>query len=502
MAISRTKKLAYNTIYSVILQITTVVCGLILPRLILGEYGSEVNGLVNSITQFLGIISLLDLGVGAVVQSALYKPLAEKNNEQISKIYVSAKKFFNKLAIILLIYIVFLSIFYPKFSNSSFSFKYIDALIIAISITSFAQYYFGIVNSLVLNADQKGYIQYIITIITLILNIIACYFLIKAKFSIQFVKLVTSVIFLLRPLFMEIYIKKNYTINKKIKYDEEPVKQKWNGMAQHFSHVVLTNTDTIVLTIFSTLTNVSIYAVYNYVILGVKNAMLSFTKGFLSLMGDLYAKKEFDKLRKFFDYIEWLLHTMTTLIFGCTGILIINFVKVYTKGINDADYIQPLFGILITLANAGHCLSLPYNNLTKAAGHYKQTQGNYITTMLINIIISILTVKAWGLIGVSIGTLVAMFYQTIWMAWYTSKNIIEWPLKKFWKQLITDCIIVIIGVLLTFKIPMLNINYKSWILLAIEIFAIWTTIEIIINLIFNKEKVKYLLNIIKNKIKK
>ena len=99
----RGKKLALNTITSLILQLVTVVCGFILPRLILESFGSDVNGLVNSITQFLGVITLLDLGVGAVVQSALYKPLTEKDTDMISKIYVSANKFFRRLAEILLV---------------------------------------------------------------------------------------------------------------------------------------------------------------------------------------------------------------------------------------------------------------------------------------------------------------------------------------------------------------------------------------------------------------
>ena len=60
-------------------------------------FGSEVNGLVNSIAQFLGVISFLELGVGAVVQFALYKPLAEKNQEDVSKIISSANKGFRYL---------------------------------------------------------------------------------------------------------------------------------------------------------------------------------------------------------------------------------------------------------------------------------------------------------------------------------------------------------------------------------------------------------------------
>ena len=486
---SRGEKLALNTVSSLALQVVSVICGFILPRLILETFGSDVNGLVNSITQFLGVITLLDLGVGGVVQSALYKPLADNDTNMISKIYVSANKFFRRLAEILLVYVVLLMIFYPMLVNKSFGHMYTALLIAAICISSFAQYYFGIVNSLLLNADQRGYIQYVAQIITLILNTFACYIIIKLGASIQIVKLTTSLIFLLRPLFLVFYVKKHYSIDKKITYTEEPIKQKWNGMAQHFASYVLNGTDNIVLTMFSTLGNVSIYSVYNVVIIGVKNALLSVTNGFQSLIGEMLAKKETMKLNAFFGFVEWFLHTGTTLVFGCTGVLIVDFVRVYTYGINDADYIQPLFAVLITIANAGHCLRLPYNILILAAGHYKQTQSNYIIAMILNIVVSIATVKMWGLVGVAIGTLIAMAYQTVWMAKYDSKNIICWPFKNFLKQCGVDAITVIIASLATFKIPMLSVSYVSWFLLAIEAFGIWLIISIVINTIFYRERV-------------
>ena len=86
-----------NTISSFVFQATTIICGLIVPRLILKNYGSDVNGLVNSIKQFLSIISFLELGVGAVVQSSLYKPIAEKDEKKINKVLTSANHFFNSI---------------------------------------------------------------------------------------------------------------------------------------------------------------------------------------------------------------------------------------------------------------------------------------------------------------------------------------------------------------------------------------------------------------------
>ena len=80
--ISRETKFKLNTISSLLLQFTTVVCGFILPRLILASFGSTINGLVSSISQFLSIIALLEMGVGAVMQSSLYKPLSEKDKDK------------------------------------------------------------------------------------------------------------------------------------------------------------------------------------------------------------------------------------------------------------------------------------------------------------------------------------------------------------------------------------------------------------------------------------
>ena len=492
MQSQRSKRLKLNTVSSLVFQVTTLICGFVLPRLILASFGSEVNGLVNSITQFLHIIAFLELGVGAVVQSSLYKPLAKRNDDEVSKIIVSANKFFVKIAIILLVYVAVLAFTYPLFVNSSFDHVYTATLILAMSISSFAQYYFGVVDRLLLSADQKGYIQYTAQSLTLLLNTFACAILIKIGASIHVVKLSTSFIYLLRPLFLRVYVNRNYYLNRKIHYDEEPIKQKWNGIAQHVASVVLDQTDIIVLTTFSTLTNVSIYSVYHLVIFGVKNLFLSLTNGVQSLMGEMLARKEMENLRFFFDSTEWLLHTGTVFVFGCTGVLILPFVQVYTYGVTDANYTVPLFAVLITIAHAGHCLRLPYNILILAAGHYKQTQSNYIIAACLNIIISILTVRAWGLVGVAIGTLVAMLYQTVWMAFYDTRNILKSSITGFFKHLLVDVICVVLASLITCRIPMKGVTYLAWFLLAIVDALIWGIVILFINIIFYKEKVQRL----------
>ena len=85
-----------NVVSTVALQVITLLSGFMVPKLILSAFGSEVNGLVASITQFLGYISLIEGGVTSVILANLYKPLATKDNEKVSAVVSTADAFFKK----------------------------------------------------------------------------------------------------------------------------------------------------------------------------------------------------------------------------------------------------------------------------------------------------------------------------------------------------------------------------------------------------------------------
>ena len=484
--------LFYNSIAPLIYQVTTIICGFILPRLILGHFGTEINGLVNSITQFLAVIAFLELGVGAVVQSSLYKPLADKDNITVSKVITSADKFFRRLGYILAIYVVVMLFYYPYLVEQSFSFMFTATLIVAVSIRSFAQYFFGIVNRLLLLADQKAYIQYIAQTVAVIANTVGCYVLIAFDCSVQVVYGLTSFIFFLQPLAIHLYIKRYYALDRQIHYDVEPIKQKWNGIAQHIASVILSSSDSIVLTTFSTLVNVSIYTVYYLPMSGARLMIMSMISGINALIGNLWAKQDLAELRKVFAWTEWSIHTGTTLIFTLTAILLVPFVQVYTHGVHDANYMQPLFGVLLVAANSGNCLRLPYNIMILAAGHYKQTQHNYIIAAVMNIAISIVCVKQFGLIGVALGTLAAMVYQTVWMAWYNSKNFIQWPMKNFFKQIGVDAISAVGIAFFTSCFALSSVNYISWIVLSIKVTIVGLLVIVAVNAFFYRSYIEIL----------
>lgn len=491
----REKRLSLNTLTSLFLQLTTIVCGFILPRLILNHFGSEVNGLVNSITQFLAVISFFELGVGAVVQSALYKPLADKDNKQISCIMASAGRFFKGLAYLLFIYVVILCIAYPRMVPADFDVQYTAALIIIISISSFAQYYFGIVNNILLSADQRGYIHFSLQAISIIVNTIVCAVLLQLGCGIHIVKLTTSLIYIIRPIILQQYVKKHYAVDRRIVFEKEPIQQKWNGVAQHLAAYVLDNTDVLILSLFSTLSYVSIYSVYHFVVYGVKQLIVAMTNGIQSLAGELWAKQKYEELNHFFGWVEWAIHTGTIFAFGCTSVLIVPFVQVYTIEVHDIDYVVPLFAFLITIANMLHCLKTPYQILITACNHFRQTQSCFMIAAIMNLLISIVGIYFYGLTGVAVGTLIAMLFQTIWMVLYDSKHLIQWPIGNFLKQITVDILVFAASYSVTIHFSMKEICFFAWFLLAVQVAVIWLLFIFVINVVFYRHYMIHLKNI-------
>lgn len=369
----RRKKLIINTLTAILNQVITLFCGFILPRQILLAYGSEINGLVNSITQFLGIITFLDMGIGSVVQSSLYKPLAENDTQKINGIVGEAKKFFSTIAKILILYTIVLIIFYPNIIENQQSKSEVTILIFVISLSTISQYFFGITSQLLLNADQKNYICLITQSLTTIINTIVCVCCIKKGIGVTTVKLISSIVLLIRPIALYIYVKKKYNLHKCDRIKEDFLKDKWSATAQHIATTIVDKTDTVILSFLSNLNNVSIYSVYHLVVFGIYQAFLVLISGIQSFLGDVFAKNEMEKFNKFFGIFEFAIHNFISVIFGCTIVLILPFIKIYTNDIIDINYIVPVFSTVIVIAFEFACLRAFYNLVIKAIGHYKQT---------------------------------------------------------------------------------------------------------------------------------
>lgn len=466
----RKKKIIINSLFSLINRIIVAICGLVLPRIILLFYGSETNGLISSITQFLGLISFMDLGVGAVIQSALYKPLVHRDYETISQIMITGRNFFRDIAKISLIYVALLFVFYHKLTHSEFDFLYSGSLIIILAINSFSEYYFGIINQLLLNADQKGYVCQITISLTQILNTLVCILLIFKGYSIHVVKLVTAIIFLIRPIVYSIYVKKNYSINYTAYIKENVLNQKWNGFAQHVSAVVVDKTDIVILTFFSNMISVSIYTVYYLVIKNIEQVIYSTNIGIQSAIGDIIACED-QQFNEKFHKIEIIMHFIITSICSVCVIMFIPFIRIYAKGVTDANYISYVFCVLMSIVCYVNCIRNLYHMVIKAAGHFKQTQKCAIMEAVINLTVSVFLVSKMGLIGVAIGTIVAGIYRVIYFIYYLRNEILYRSSKLFFKFIIPDCIPILLSciVLNRYIDSLIFQNYIQWSIWAVVI---------------------------------
>jgi len=480
----RGQKLALNTAIGIAKQLVYVICGFILPRYMLQYYGSTVNGLVSSITHFLGFISLLDMGVGAVVQANLYKPLADNDINQISRVYVSAQKFFRKIAVILVAYVVILCVLLPGTYSDNFSSAYSISLIIIIAIGTFSQFFFGIVLETLLTADQKAYVHMSVYIVTTIVNTVVSIFMIQHGLSIHSVKFFTACIYLVRPAIEGIYVKRHYSLDKKIKYIGEPIKQKWNGFSQHLASVINNNIDIIILSMFSTLNNVSVYSVYYMVISGITQIIMTAATGLESMFGNMIANEEKDILVSSFSRIEWLIHTVVTVVFTVSMIMIVPFVGIYTDGITDTNYIVPSFAMILVAAYAMQCLRVPYFRVIKAAGHFRQTKNGAYITAAINTFVSMLLVYWYGMIGIAIGTFLAMTFHTVYLAFYLKSNILNRSTKKFFLLLLKDVVVMFVTIWISNCLQIRCSNYLTWVIWAIAITVLTCFIEVCVSSMF------------------
>lgn len=499
----RSKKAIYNIITNLILQLVVIVYGFVIPKIIIQSFGSSVNGLVSSITQFLAYITLLESGVGPVVKAALYKPLAKKDNKEIANILNASEKFFKTISYIFIFYLIILVFVYPFIVSKEFNYIFTFSLVIIISISTFAEYYFGMTYRLFLQANQKTYVISIIQIITYVLSIFSIVLMVKLNFSIHLIKLVGGLIFVGRPLLQNIYVKQKYKINIKAADNNYKLKQKWDGLAQHIASVIHSNTDVTILTLFSSLAEVSVYTIYMLVLKGINSLIQAFTGGIDASFGDMIAKKEHENLNKKYNMYETIYLTITSIFYICTLILIVPFIKVYTKGITDTNYIRPLFGFLITISEFMWAVRLPYSSITLAAGHFKETRKGAWIEAIVNIVLSVILVNKYGIVGVAIGTFAAMLIRTIEFVYHTNKYILKRSVLISLRKILLCALETVLVLFIIHFIPDVCGNtYISWGIYALLIFAITSIIILVINVLLYINDFKQLLNMFKTIRKK
>lgn len=488
----KSKVTLINIISSLTLQVVTVISGFIIPKIILTNFGSSVNGLVSSLNQFLSYITLIEGGITGVVLANLYKPLVDHDNKKISAVLVTAKKFFNKIGYLFIAYSIGVAVVYPILSKEGFSWSFVASLTVVLSLNLLIQYLFSLSFRVLLQADKKLYVISFTQIVITVCNIACAFFCVKIYPSIHLLKLLTGLLYIIQPLVYGYFVKKHYSINWGTEPDDNLLKERWNGFAINCAAFIHNSTDITILTIFTNLATVSIYGVYTLVTNGLNGLFAAVFRAIAPTVGQAYAKGDEHELNKKLDLFEFITFISVYFCFTLSGLLITPFVQLYTNGITDVDYIQPIFGVLIVMAEGLYLIKEPHLDLSYSANKFKELSVPAFVEAGINILVSIILVHKLGLIGVAIGTIAGMTYRMAYQIYFTTKIVKNRKQWIFYKKLLAFSFVTLIGVAICHFVPLTEITVWNWVLHAFIYALIFGVLYLILSLLLFKKDVRYL----------
>jgi len=495
----RANALKKNAITNILNEFVILIIGLIIPRLIITNYGSDYNGLASSIKQFLSFSVVLRAGVGAVTRAALFKPLAEKNTDAINAIMSATASYMKKIAYILAGAIFVFACIYPFVVIEEYPWLYSFSMVLVLGVSTFGENYFGIKNIILLQADQKHYIQIIMATMTQILSCVVSVILMNMKVDVLIVYICTAAIFFLRPLMQEIYVRKYYKIDYSVKPDNLALNQRWDAFAQQVAVILNGNISIVLITLLTALKNVSVYTVHNMVVNNIAKLVQAPIMGLGSAFGNMIAKNETENLKKAFSFMEWAVFALTAFMFAVTAVMLTPFVDIYTSSVTDVNYHRPLFGFLIVVVNALSCLRLPYQYLVEAAGRFKQTRNGAILEVVINLCVSIIMLLYFGIVGVIIGALAAGLIRNFQYSWYSTKHILKITPFHAIKNYMVYFGAMLIAVFVSSHLSLNgDDNYLVWVLDALVVSVVSFVIVVVVSILFNRQDVIYLYQRFKN----
>lgn len=491
---SRTYYAKVNAVSLLLKEVIALLCNFLLPKLILSYFGSSFNGLASSITQFLNIISLFRLGVAGAARYSFYKPLSTNNNEELSTAVNTFQKYMNKTAIFTAIYIVALAVLFPIFYNGKFVWFDTLIMVVALGSATLAQYVFGLVYKCVITADQKSYVIYIVeSICNVLATSISC-LLIVSHFSLPIVKLIASVIWIIQPVIIFIYVRKKYKINRKAKIDKRVLNKKRDSTIHSVANIVHENTDVWSLTFLGTPEIVSVYAVYNLVINGLKQVVAVFTGSLEAPFGSMFAKGEKEGIEKNLYLHEFVSFSLISILYSSALLLLIPFISIYTRGVHDIQYVNVIYAFLVVLTGITYCTRTPYQTVVQAGGYYKETKFFAIIEAALNLAITFSLVPFLGLIGAAIGTLVANLFRTLTYGFYVYKKVLNISLTKLTKRMIWSFLNIFAIYCLANKFVILYASkgWLYWVASGFAVVAIALIVTALTSLIFYPDELKTL----------
>lgn len=431
------KKIQKNITSALFAQTAAMLLSIVVPRLVLVNYGSEINGLINSLVQVYACLELLEAGVGTATLQALFSQYGvEKDNKaSINRILSAASRYYTKAGLLYLGAVIILAAIYPLVVQTEIPWFTVTAIILMHGIPGASSFLVQAKFKLLLGVEGKSYVQNNISLLTRVLSNIAKIVLITLGYNVLVVQFALFILQMMQVVVYKIYEKQKYPwVDYHQSPDYQSLSQKNNVFIHQISGLIFSNTDLVILTLLCGLKMVSVYSMYSMVI----GVVASFS-GIISSSVHFYLGQSFhgDKIKylKIHDIYETYYMGLGFALYTIFYILIIPFLGIYTRGVEDVQYIDrylPMLFVIIKFLEGGRSSSL---NALNFAQMFKETQHHALIEMILNIVISFGGAYFFGIYGVLIGTIIALLYRGHMMIWYADKKVLHrscWITYRRW----------------------------------------------------------------------
>lgn len=495
------KKVWKNILTSALPQIMNIITNLILPTMIIGRFGSEVNGLVSSTKMLISYISIVGAGIATAVTQALYVPVAKGDAGTVRGMLCAANKMFNKWGGVYCIIAVVVAVIYPFTLTTDITYGTIVLLMIVMSVSGASEFFaIGRCRAL-LYANQKTYVCTGIQALSLLGSLLLALLMLKLNMSIVMVQFAISAVYVLRAVFLTGYVKKNFPELRNYKKEapiNAAIEKRSDAMIHQISGLAVTGSQTTILTICVGLNAASIYSVYNIVFSGLQSICANLSMAVTPFIGRELALNNRERLIKMYDVIEFAFFSLVAFVYSVAMIMIIPFIEVYTKGA-DINYIYPIFAIIFTLSSAFYILKMPSNSLINISGHFKETRWRAILEASLTVGLGILLTYFMGINGVVLGTGIALGWRCVDTICYTNRYVLADSSFKSLFRLVRVFLIIIACAVIQRNTVITVSGYLEWIRWAIVVSLCVLAVVIVNALVFDSKTVKEILKIIKKR---
>lgn len=499
----RNRQAFKNMLSSLILQLVVAVSGILIPRFFILAYGSSINGMVSSVGQFLTYLALVEAGISSAALVELYKPLADNDYDERNQVLTATRQFYYRSGALYGILLLALVIVYPFLIHNQVDNSMTRWMIIILAGSNLVDYFFLGKYKALLTADQKVYVMNIVQTGGTILNTVITIWMIQMGFGALAVKAVATFIYVLRAVFVVIYVKRHYVALDFHTPPQKPMlKERWAALLHQVVGVVVNNTDIVLLTVFmgaKSLLEVSVYYVYNMVATAVTSLIGSFSNGLGSGFGQLIALGNKENLKKAYSNYEYMYFIILFCCYTCMAVLLLPFVSVYTKGITDAKYVRGEIATLFVLMGLLQNLRIPGMTMICAAGHFTQTRSRAIAEAVINIVVSLSLIHSMGMAGVLLGTVCSYTYRTLDNILYNAKYLVPGVLGMSLRRILRNAVVMGGTVFAFYKMNwMLCNSWGEWFFHAVITGMVSLGILVLVNYILEPKEMRQLLERMKN----